>query len=66
MTDTAASEAGRALAARRPRRPFTCEACGKAFTAVVKRGRENRACSTTCRSKLWRADKKAQAHADPV
>ena len=58
MTDTAASEAGRALAARRPRVPFTCEACGKEYAAVVKRDRENRACSSACRSNLWRQAQK--------
>jgi hypothetical protein len=59
MTDTAASEAGRALAARRPRLPFICEACGKEYTAVVKSDRENRACSSTCRSRLFREAKRA-------
>ena len=61
MTDPAASEAGRALAARRPRLPFVCEACGKEYLAVVKKGRENRACSSACRSRLFRQAKRASA-----
>ena len=59
MTDIAASDAARALAARRPRRPFTCEACGQEYTAVVKRDRVNRACSSTCRSRLFRQREQA-------
>ena len=58
-TDTTASEAGRALAALRPRHPFTCEACGKEYTALVKKDRVNRACSATCRSRLFRQQKRA-------
>ena len=59
MTDPTASEMARALAARRPRHPFTCEACGKEYTAVAKRDRVNRACSATCRSRLFREQKRA-------
>jgi hypothetical protein len=59
MTDTTASEAGRALAALRPRRPFVCEACGREYQAIVKSDRVNRACSATCRSRLFRQQKRA-------
>ncbi len=58
--DTAASEAGRALQARRRRHPFTCEACGREYLAVVKKDRQNRACSSACRSRLFRQAKKAR------
>jgi len=58
-TDQTASEAGRALAARRPRQPFVCEACGKEYTAIVKSDRVNRACSSTCRTRLFRQQKRA-------
>jgi hypothetical protein len=60
--DPAASEAGRALAALRPRQPFTCEACGKEYAAVVKKDRENRACSSACRSRLFRQARKEEAN----
>ena len=60
MTDTAASEAGRALAALRPRHPFVCESCGREYTAIVKKDRVNRACSPACRSKLWRQAQKVR------
>jgi hypothetical protein len=53
-----ASEVGRALAALRPRRPFTCESCGREYTALVKKDRVNRACSATCRSRLFRQQKR--------
>jgi len=59
MTDSTASEAGRALAARRPRLPFVCEACGREYTALVKKDRQNRACSSTCRTRLFRQQKRA-------
>lgn len=59
ITITDASDAARALAAFRPRRPFVCEACGKEYTAVVKRDRANRACSSACRSRLFRQQKRA-------
>lgn len=58
MTDSAASEAARALAARRPRVPIICEACGREFTATVRRDQTTRACSSTCRSKLHRQRKR--------
>lgn len=41
-----ASEAGRALQARRPLRAVTCAECGKTFTARDKRARF---CSNRCR-----------------
>ena len=59
MTD--ASEAGRALVAHRPRITLVCEACQREFQARPAGGkRAPRACSSTCRSRLHRREKKAQ------
>lgn len=59
MTDTDASDAGRALAARRKREWFVCERCATRFEATVKRDRENRFCGPACRNKQWRQEQKA-------
>lgn len=64
MTDPAASEDGRALAARRPRATFVCEVCHQPFEAWVRKPDKQpaRTCSATCRSRLHRAEKnKARA-----
>lgn len=57
-----ASEAARALAARRPRITIVCEVCGAEREVVAQTGdRTPRTCSTKCRSRLHRRQKQARA-----
>lgn len=61
MTD--ASEAARALAARRPRITIVCEVCGAEREAVAQTGdRTPRTCSARCRQALFRRNR-AERHA---
>jgi hypothetical protein len=55
MTD--ASEAARALAARRRRTIFVCEVCGQPFEAWERATQRARTCSGACRVKLHRQSK---------
>jgi hypothetical protein len=57
MTDTAASDAARALAARRPRAVFICEVCGAKFEAWQRKKQKARTCSGKCRAALFRRNR---------
>lgn len=62
MSKSDATDAARALAARRQRAVIVCEVCQQERTVVVMgKGRAARTCGPTCRSKLHRREKKAKA-----
>ena len=66
MTDSAATEAARALAARRPTETIVCEVCGTTREAVRHRGRTNRFCSDACRDRARRTrERQAKAQQQP-
>lgn len=54
------SEAGRALAALRPRATYTCEVCGAAFEAWARDRQKPATCSQACRQKRWRQSRKPE------
>jgi hypothetical protein len=54
MADQTASEAGKTLAALRPRATFTCEVCGAEYEAWVRASLQARTCSPSCRQKAHR------------
>jgi len=59
MTTTDPTEAGRALAARRPRATYVCEVCSKTFEATVQTGaRTPTTCSGQCRDKRYHRRKR--------
>ena len=63
MTTTDATEAARALAARRPRITITCEVCGAEREVVAQtKQRTPRTCSARCRQALFRRNR-AERHA---
>lgn len=57
---SAASEMGRALAARRPRTTITCEVCGTEKEVWERQTQKPRTCSPKCRIKLYRQERKKQ------
>jgi hypothetical protein len=54
MQDTARSEAGRQLAAARPRGAIPCELCGTIFTGYTEGKNRGRYCSRPCQQKGYR------------
>lgn len=66
MTNDDATEAARALAARRPTVTIICEICGRQATKQVRSGaKRSRTCSRSCREKLLRRERGAERGTTP-